>query len=36
MTPMNVCIIPARMLPGTGSTARRLALAIPIREENAC
>ena len=36
MTTMNACIIPARMLPSTGRTARRLALAIPIREENAC
>ena len=36
MTPMNACIIPVRMLPGNGRTARRLALAIPIRGENAC
>lgn len=36
MTPMNACILPVHMQPGTGRTARRLALAIPIREENAC
>lgn len=36
MTPMNACIIPVRMLPAPGRTAQCLALAIPIREENAC
>lgn len=36
MTPRNACIIPARMLPGTGRTAQCLVLAIPIREENTC
>lgn len=36
MTPMNTHFLLVHMLPGTGSTARRLALAIAIREENAC
>lgn len=36
MTPMNTHFLLVHMLPGTGSTARRLALAIPICEGNAC
>ena len=36
MTPMNAHFLPVHMLPGTGRTAQSLALAIPIREENAC
>lgn len=36
MTPMNTHFLLVHMLPGTGRTARRLTLAIAIREENAC
>jgi hypothetical protein len=36
MTPMNAHFLLVHMLLGTSRTARRLALAIPIREENAC
>lgn len=36
MTPMNAHFLQVHVLPGTGQTARRLALAIPIRGENAC
>ena len=36
MTPMNAHFLLIHMLRGTRRPARRLALAIPIREENAC